>query len=111
MHRVDERAHPRVVGLGDIVVMANLSSQKGAGVKSAIKAVSARLLHLPPYSPDFNPMANAFAKLKAALRKAAERTVDSLWNTIGHLIPTFTAAEAQTTSPQPAMIQTDRLPL
>jgi transposase len=78
---------------GDIVVMDNLGSHKGASVRSAIEAVGAALLYLPPYSPDFNPIENAFAKLKTALRKAAERTVDGLWNTIGRLIPTFTPAE------------------
>ncbi len=54
-----------------------------------IEASGARLLYLPPYSPDFNPIENAFAKLKALLRKAAERTVEGLWTTIGRLIDTF----------------------
>lgn len=48
------------------------------------------LLYLPPYSPDLNPIENAFAKLKAALRKAAARSIDGLWTVIGHTIPTFT---------------------
>jgi transposase len=61
---------------GDIVIMDNLGSHKGAGVRAAIEATGARLLYLPPYSPDFNPIENAFSKLKALLRKAAERTVD-----------------------------------
>jgi transposase len=78
---------------GDIVVMDNLSSHKGAGVRVAIEAAGARLLYLPPYSPDFNPIENAFAKLKALLRMAAERTVDGLWNRIGALLPTFTPHE------------------
>lgn len=78
---------------GDIVVMDNLSSHKGAGVRIAIEAVGASLLYLPPYSPDFNPIENAFSKLKAALRKAAERTVEALWATIGKIIPTFTPTE------------------
>ena len=51
------------------------------------------LLFLPPYSPDFNPIENAFSKLKALLRKAAERTVDGLWSAIGRLVSTFTRAE------------------
>ncbi len=63
---------------GDIVVMDNLSSHKGAGVRAAIEAAGAHLLYLPPYSPDFNPIENAFSKLKALLRAAAERTVDGL---------------------------------
>ena len=78
---------------GDIVIMDNLGSHKAAGVRAAIEAVGASLLYLPPYSPDFNPIENAFAKLKALLRKAAERTVDGLWNAIGRIIDLFTPAE------------------
>jgi len=78
---------------GDIVVMDNLGSHKGPAVRQAIEAAGASLLYLPPYSPDFNPIENAFAKLKALLRKAAERTVDALWAAIGRLIDTFTPAE------------------
>jgi len=78
---------------GDVVVMDNLSSHKGPAVRAAIEAAGASLLYLPPYSPDFNPIENAFAKLKALLRKAAERTVDGLWDAIGHLIKLFTAQE------------------
>jgi transposase len=78
---------------GDIVVMDNLSSHKGASVRAAIEAVGAKLLYLPPYSPDFNPIENAFSKLKALLRKAAERTVEGLWDTIGALLPAFTPTE------------------
>jgi transposase len=54
------------------------------GVREAIKAAGARLLYLPPYSPDFNPIEQAFAKLKALLRKAAARTVPDLWTAIRH---------------------------
>jgi transposase len=61
---------------GDIVVIDNLGSYKGASVRAAIEAAGAKLLYLPPYSPDFNPIENAFAKLKALLRKAAEPTVE-----------------------------------
>ncbi|MGH8519499.1 MAG: transposase, partial [Panacagrimonas sp.] len=78
---------------GDIVVMDNLSSHKGPAVCQAIAATGARLLYLPPYSPDFNPIENAFAKLKALLRKAAEPTVDGLWDAIGHIIDLFTPSE------------------
>lgn len=78
---------------GDIVVMDNLGSHKGAGVRAAIEAAGASLLYLPPYSPDFNPIEQAFAKLKAMLRKAAERTLDDLWHTIGRIIDTFTPTE------------------
>ena len=78
---------------GDVVVMDNLGSHKGPGIRAAIETAGASLLSLPPYSPDFNPIENAFSKLKALLRKAAERTVDALWDTIGELIPAFTATE------------------
>lgn len=78
---------------GDIVVMDNLGSHKGAGVGAAIEAAGASLLYLPPYSPEFNPIENAFAKLKAMLRKAAARTIEGLWNTIGRIVETFTPDE------------------
>ena len=78
---------------GDIVVMDNLGSHKGAGVRASIEAAGAKLLYLPPYSPDFNPIENAFAKFKALLRKAAERTIDGLWSRIGELLSAFTPAE------------------
>jgi transposase len=78
---------------GDIVIMDNLSSHKGAKTRARIEAAGARLLFLPPYSPDFNPIENAFAKLKALLRKAAQRTVDGLWAAIGRLVDTFTPTE------------------
>jgi transposase len=78
---------------GDVVVMDNLSSHKGPAVRNAIEAAGASLLYLPPYSPDFNPIENAFSKLKALLRKAATRTVDALWTAIGRLIDLFTPAE------------------
>ena len=71
---------------GDIVVMDN----KGPVGRAMIRAAGARLLDLPPYSPDFNPIEKAFAKLKAALRKVAQRTVDELWDTIGRLVDAFT---------------------
>ena len=77
----------------DIVVMDNLSSHKGSRVRELIEAAGASLLYLPPYSPDFNPIENAFAKLKALLRKAAERTVDSLWTAIGRILDLFTPRE------------------
>jgi transposase len=77
----------------DIVVMDNLSSHKGPRVRAMIEAAGASLLYLPPYSPDFNPIENAFAKLKALLRKAAQRTVEGLWATIGRILDAFTPAE------------------
>lgn len=68
---------------GDIVVMDNLGSHKSAAVRRAIRAAGARLWYLPPYSPDLNPIEQAFAKFKAALRQAAERTRQGLWQLIG----------------------------
>jgi transposase len=78
---------------GDIVVMDNLGSHKGAAVRAAIEAAGASVLYLPPYSPDFNPIEKAFSKLKAMLRKAAARTVDVLWATIAQIINTLTPTE------------------
>ena len=78
---------------GDVVVMDNLSSHKGPAVRRAIEAADANLLYLPPYSPDFNPIENAFAKLKALLRKAAVRTIGALWDQIGTMLNLFTPAE------------------
>ncbi|RXF66930.1 IS630 family transposase [Hansschlegelia zhihuaiae] len=78
---------------GDVVIMDNLGSHKGAGVRAAIEAAGARLLYLPPYSPDFNPIENAFSKLKALLRKAAERSVDGLWDAIARIAAFIEPAE------------------
>ncbi len=78
---------------GDIVIMDNLSSHKGPAIRQAIEAVGASLVFLPPYSPDFNPIENAFAKLKVLLRGAAVRTVEALWTTIGSLIDRFSPDE------------------
>ncbi len=64
---------------GDVVIMDNLGSHKGVGVRAAIETAGAELRFLPPYSPDFNPIENAYAKLKARLRKAAARSRDLLW--------------------------------
>jgi transposase len=65
----------------------------GASVRAAIEAAGAKLLYLPPYSPDFNPIENAFSKLKALLRTAAERTVEGLWAAIGRCLDRFTPRE------------------
>ena len=78
---------------GDRVVLDNLSAHKVKGVRAAIEAAGAQLRYLPPYSPDFNPIEQAFAKLKALLRTAARRTVDALWRAIGHALDAFSPAE------------------
>ena len=68
---------------GDVVVMDNLGRHKRAGAVRAIEAAGATVVYLPPYSPDLNPIELAFAKLKALLRTAGERTVDGLWELLG----------------------------
>ena len=78
---------------GDVVIMDNLPAHTVAGVQAAIEARGATLLYLPPYSPDFNPIENAFAKLKALLRKAAARTIAELWVAIAQALPRFTPNE------------------
>ena len=74
------------LGRGDVVVMDNLSSHRAPAVRAAIESVGATLLFLPPFSPDFNPIEQAFSKLKAHLRKAAGRTIHGLWNAIGRIL-------------------------
>ena len=78
---------------GDSVIMDNLPAHKDPAVREAIEAAGAKLLFLSPHSPDSNPIENAFAKLKALLRKAAARTVDQLWTAVGQIIDAFTPAE------------------
>jgi transposase len=80
---------------GDVVVLDNLPAHKVTGVDEAIRAVGASLLYLPPYSPDLNPIEQFFAKLKALLRKAAARTCDALWDTIGVLLDEFAPEECK----------------
>jgi transposase len=78
---------------GDVVILDNLSSHKIAGIREAIEAAGAKLLYLPPYSPDLNPIEQVFAKLKGLLRDAAERTVSALWDTIGNSLDAFEPTE------------------
>ncbi len=80
---------------GDTVVMDNLSAHKVAGVREAVEAVGARLLYLPSYSPDLNPIEAAFAKLKALLRTAAARSVADLWAAIRDAFGRFTPNECR----------------
>jgi transposase len=79
----------------DIVVMDNLSAHKVAGIQTAIEQAGATVRYLPPYSPDFNPIEQVFAKLKAMLRKAQARTVDALWDVIGEILDRFGSAECE----------------
>lgn len=78
---------------GDIVIIDNLSSHRGMAVRRAIRAAGAKLFFLPKYSPDLNPIEQAFAKLKAILRKAAARTVEALWAAIAAALDAFTPGE------------------
>jgi transposase len=75
--------------------MDNLPAHKGEAVRQAIEVTGATLVFLPPYSPGFNPIENAFAKLKALLRKAAKRTVEGLWQAIGTILQAFTPQECR----------------
>jgi transposase len=80
---------------GDIVIMDNLPAHKVKGVREAIEEAGARLVYLPPYSPDLNPIEKAFAKLKAILRKAAARTLEGLWAAIASALHAFTPEECR----------------
>ena len=80
---------------GDVVILDNLGSHKGKAVRRAIRASGARLLFLPPYSPDLNPIEQVFAKLKHLMRKAKERTVDATWKRTGSLLESFKPNECQ----------------
>ena len=82
-----------VLAPGDIVVMDNLGSHKGRAVRAAIRAAKAKLFFLPAYSPDLNPIEQAFAKMKTLLRKADARTIEETWRTIGALLDCFTPTE------------------
>ncbi len=73
----------------DVVVLDNLSSHKGAAIRKAVRAAGARLLFLPAYSPDLNPIEQVFAKLKHLMRKAAEQTVEATWKRSGQLLDCF----------------------
>ncbi len=77
----------------DIVILDNLGSHKGKAVCAAIRAVGARLLFLPPYSPDLNPIEQVFSKLKHLMRKAAERSVAATWKRAGDLLDHFKPGE------------------
>ena len=78
---------------GDTVILDNLSVHKGPAVRQAIEAAGATLLFLPPYSPDYNPIEQVFAKLKARLRTVAARTQATLWHAVGAALSAFPPAE------------------
>jgi transposase len=78
---------------GDVVVMDNLSSHKGKAIRRAIREAGAKLIFLPPYSPDLNPIEQMFAKLKALLRKANARSIEAVTEAIGKLLDEYTVEE------------------
>ena len=78
---------------GEIVIMDNLGSHKGKAVRQAIRKVGAKLIFLPKYSPDLNPIEQVFAKLKHLLRKTAPRSEEAVCTAIGQLLDTFTPTE------------------
>jgi transposase len=80
---------------GDVVIMDNLPGHKGPNVRQLIEAVGASLLYLPPYSPDFNPIEMAFAKLKAFMRAARPRTFDQVTALTAAALALFTPAECR----------------
>ena len=88
-----ERVLVPTLAPGDVVILDNLGSHKSKAVRKAIRAVGARLIFLPKYSPDLNPIEQFFAKLKTLLRKAAARTVDAISAAIGQLLGRFTPQE------------------
>jgi transposase len=88
-----EQALAPTLNPGDIVVLDNLRSHKGAAIRATIRAAGAKLFFLPPYSPDLNPIEQVFAKLKHLMRNAAERTVETTWRRIGSSLPDFSPAE------------------
>ena len=88
-----EQVLSREIKTGDLVILDNLPAHRATGARQAIEAKGAAFINLPPYSPDLNPIENAFSKLKALLRKAAARTVDELWEVIGDALETFTPQE------------------
>lgn len=78
---------------GDIVIMDNLGSHKGQAIRRMIRAAGARLLFLPPYSPDLNPIEQVFAELKARLRNAAERSIETTWRRAGTILTSINPQE------------------
>ena len=74
---------------GDVVVMDNLSAHTGSRVRTLVEAAGCEVRYRPPYSPDLNPIAKAFRKLKGRWRAAQERTVEGRWRFLGHVIDAF----------------------
>jgi transposase len=96
---------------GDVVILDNLGSHKVIGVREAVEACGAAIVYLPPYSPDLNPIEQAFAKLKALLRKIAARTVSRLWDALGDLLDRFTPHECRNYLANAGYVPLNRNPL
>jgi transposase len=79
---------------GQVVIMDNLAAHKVAGVRQLIESTGARLLYLPPYSPDFNPIEQAWSKIKQLLRSAKARSLEALESAIAEALAAVTAANA-----------------
>lgn len=96
---------------GDTVIMDNLASHKVAGVREAIEARGAKLVYLPPYSPDLNPIEQAFAKLKTILRKIAARTLATLWDALGDSLTRFSPQQCANYLANDGYVPLNRNPL
>ena len=88
-----EQVRVATLASGDVVIIDNLGSHKGAAIRAMVRKTGARLLFLPPYSPDLNPIEQVFAKLKHFMRNASERTLEATWKRVGAILPTFSAQE------------------
>ena len=80
---------------GQVIIMDNLKAHKVAGVAEAIATPGARLLSLPPYSPDLSPIEECWSKVKTLLRAKAARTLENLEQAIAEAIAAITAADAR----------------
>ena len=100
-----------VLAPDDIVVMDNLGSHKGRAIRVAIRAAKAKLLFLPAYSPDLNPIEQAFAKMKTLLRKADARTIDDTWRPSAPCSTASPRQNAQITSPTQDMLRPKKIAL
>lgn len=96
---------------GDVVIIDNLPAHKVVGVREAIEGAGAKLLYLPSYSPDLNPIEPAFSKFKAHLRRAAERTIPRLLRRIGCVVRSFSPQECRNFFRHAGYVRTERNPL
>lgn len=109
--RATSSRNARATSSESAVILDNLASHKVAGVREAIEARAASLVYLPPYSPDLDPIEQAFAKLKAPLRKLAARTVHALWDALGDILARFTPQECANYLVKAGYVPLQRSPL